>query len=172
MEIAHILIIILAVCLLSIIIWLIRREFKWRSRESLLKEKIIKQEQEIEQRPTREEVERRIDEALKGQLSSTKGKVSERVAPVFQEFFSKYKAADCWFIGNPIDFIVFQGYSVRRSEKIIFVEVKTGKSDLKPNERKIRNLIQNIRSQSDKVDWDLVRLKMETEGEEKANATS
>jgi predicted Holliday junction resolvase-like endonuclease len=137
-----------------------------------LKEKIIKLEKEIEQRLTREEVERQIDEALKGQLSSTKGKVSERVAPVFQEFFSKYKAADCWFIGNLIDFIVFQGYSEGDTEKIIFVEVKTEKSDLKPNERKIRNLIENIRSQSDKVDWDLARLKMETDGEEKANAIS
>ncbi len=62
--------------------------------------------------------------------STLKGRISEQMAPLLPEF--PFASADARFIGNPIDFVVFDGYTQVKDEKgdtisVVLVEVKKGK---------------------------------------------
>ena len=72
-----------------------------------------------------------------------KGKIVEQLAPYLQSF--PYDPHDARFIGNPVDFVVFDGLNAGRDVSIIFVEVKSGKSSLNANERRIREAIDENR---------------------------
>ena len=63
------------------------------------------------------------------------GQIAEHLAPFVEEF--KYDPKKARFIGNPIDYIVFD------DEKIVFLEVKSGESKLSLGQKKIRDLILN-----------------------------
>ena len=76
------------------------------------------------------------------------GKFSEQLAPYLPDF--KYDPTEVRFIGSPVDFIVFKGTSTKEPEEIVFVEVKTGKSGLSENERKIKEIVENKR-----VRWEM-----------------
>lgn len=88
----------------------------------------------------KKEEERIRKEAVEKSTSVIKGKVTEHLVPFFPEF--KYNPKDVRFIGSPIDLVIFQGLSEGRLEKIIFAEVKTGKSNLTARERVIRDCIE------------------------------
>ena len=47
--------------------------------------------------------------------STLKGRISEQMAPLLPEF--PFSSADARFIGNPIDFVVFDGYTKTNDEK-------------------------------------------------------
>jgi predicted Holliday junction resolvase-like endonuclease len=59
---------------------------------------------------------------------------------------------DARFIGSPIDFIVFDGLSEGYVKQIIFIEVKTNKSNLSQREKKIKEAILGGR-----VKWEEIR---------------
>ena len=70
-----------------------------------------------------------------------KGQIGEQILPLLPEF--KYLPSDARFIGNPIDYIIFNGYTNAKDEKSdktiekLFIEVKTGKrSELTPIQKK------------------------------------
>jgi len=96
-------------------------------------------------------------ETLETQRAVLKGKISEQLAAILPEF--KYNSADARFIGNPIDYIIFDGYTRAQSEKefgdieIIFMDVKKGKSTLSAIQRKIKNAVEK-----GKVKWETLRL--------------
>ena len=55
------------------------------------------------------------------------GRISEQMAPLLPEF--PFSSADARFIWNPIDFVVFDGYTQVKDEKgdsisVVLVEVK------------------------------------------------
>ena len=100
----------------------------------------------------RAEVEERIRrEAVERSRAVLKGKIGEQMAPLLPEF--RYEPADARFIGSPVDYIVFEGYSKGEPRRIVFVDVKTGKSSLSPIERKVREIVEKRR-----VDWETVVL--------------
>jgi len=76
------------------------------------------------------------------------GKFSEQLAPYFPDF--NYDPTEVRFIGSPVDFIVFKGTSTREPEEIVFIEVKTGKSNLSENERKLKEIVDKK-----KVRWEM-----------------
>lgn len=91
-------------------------------------------------------IERKM--ALSFSRSVIKGKISEQMFPLTP--FFKYKLSDARFLGSPIDYIVFNGYSdigVNGGEikEIIFIEVKTGNSQLSNTEIAVKNAIDNKR---------------------------
>lgn len=57
------------------------------------------------------------------------GKVTEHIIPYLPEF--RYNSKDARFIGSLIDLIVFDGLDEGDLRKIVFVEVKSGKSMLR-----------------------------------------
>jgi predicted Holliday junction resolvase-like endonuclease len=76
------------------------------------------------------------------------GVFSEQVAPFLPDFPKDLKASEARFIGKPIDFLIFKGMDEQNIEEVVFVEIKSGKSQLTTNERKLRDVINNK-----KVSW-------------------
>ena len=90
--------------------------------------------------------------ALKKLLSQKKssevrtGQIAEHFAPLLKDFKYNYKQAR--FLASPIDFVIFE------DDEIIFMEVKTGNSQLTATQRKVRDLIKEK-----KVKWEVLRIK-------------
>ena len=96
-----------------------------------------------------------------------KGKISEQLAPLFPEF--PFAPSDARFIGSPIDFVVFDGYTKAKDEngegiRVVLVEVKRGKNaKLNRGESLVRKAVEEGR-----VSWKTVVLADEpTNGPEK-----
>ena len=92
--------------------------------------------------------------------STLKGRISEQMAPLLPEF--PFAPADARFIGNPIDFVVFDGYTRAKDEKgdainVVLVEVKKGKGRLTREETLIKKAVEEGR-----VSWRTIFLKDET----------
>jgi predicted Holliday junction resolvase-like endonuclease len=88
--------------------------------------------------------------------STLKGKISEQMAPYLPEF--PFAPADARFIGNPVDFVVFDGYTKAKDEKdnavsVVLVEVKKGKGKLSREESLIKKAVEEGR-----VSWRTVIL--------------
>jgi predicted Holliday junction resolvase-like endonuclease len=73
------------------------------------------------------------------------GQISEHLVPFLKEF--KYDPKKAHFLGMPIDYIVFD------DDQIVFLEVKTGESQLSSTQRSIRNLVKDK-----KVSWEIIRI--------------
>ena len=74
------------------------------------------------------------------------GQISEHFAPLLDQF--KYDRKQARFLASPIDFIIFE------EEEIIFMEVKTGSSQLNANQRRIKKQVEDK-----KVRWEVMRIK-------------
>jgi len=84
--------------------------------------------------------------------NALKGRIGEQLAPLLPMF--DYLPSDARFIGSPVDYIVFDGYSNKEPEKIVFVEVKTGKTGrLTSVERKIKQIVEEK-----KVEWRMLNV--------------
>lgn len=73
-----------------------------------------------------------------------KGKVTEAFAPFLQGF--PFKASECKFIGDPIDYLVFKGLDERDIKAIHLVEVKTDTSKLSKHQKQIKEIIDDLKS--------------------------
>ncbi|AYK16176.1 MAG: Holliday junction resolvase-like protein [Methanosarcina flavescens] len=79
-------------------------------------------------------------DAVKKSEAVTRGKVTEHLIPYFPDF--EYNPKDARFLGTPVDFIVFDGLSEGKMNRVVFVEVKTGKTGaLSPREKLVRDCI-------------------------------
>lgn len=79
-----------------------------------------------------------------------KGKLAEQFAPVFPEF--EYLPADAKFMGDPIDYVVFNGYTEFRDGfgtvddiEVIFIDIKSGHAKLTAGQKAIAYAIQQGR---------------------------
>lgn len=79
-----------------------------------------------------------------------KGKLAEQFAPILPEF--PYLPSDAKFIGDPIDYIIFDGYSDFREGQceaddiqIILLDVKSGNARLHHGQQAIAKAVQNKR---------------------------
>lgn len=101
---------------------------------------------------------RRIrNDALGKSRAVLKGKIGEQMAPVFPEF--RYNPADARFLGSPIDYIIFDGYSEAKEgrgkiRKIVLMDVKTGNARLSPIEKKVRDAVA-----AGSIEWETLELK-------------
>lgn len=80
--------------------------------------------------------------------STLKGRISEQMAPLLPEF--PFAPADARFIGNPIDFVVFDGYTDAKDGNgtaisVVIVEVKKGKGRLTREETLIKKAVEEGR---------------------------
>lgn len=74
------------------------------------------------------------------------GNIAETLAPFLDQF--DFNPEECVFIGKPIDYISFG------QDEITIIEVKSGKSQLNANQRRIRDQVK-----SNSVVWKEVRIK-------------
>ena len=95
------------------------------------------------------------------QRSIIKGDISEIIAPWSIKSVNSVKELN--FMGSPIDFVGFKGLDGDDEIEIKFIEVKSGKSRLNKNQRRIRDAVAAKR-----IEWVEVRVKdTEIEIEEK-----
>lgn len=79
-------------------------------------------------------------DAIKKSEAVIRGKVTEHLIPYFPDF--EYNPKDARFLGTPVDFIVFDGLSEGAMNKVVFVEVKSGKTGaLSQREKLVRECI-------------------------------
>ena len=106
-----------------------------------------------------------IKEARKESVNQSrnvlKGRIAEQMAPLLPGF--AYHPADSRFLGNPIDYVVFNGYTefadAEGSDEdleIVLLEIKQGSSQLSREQRAIRRAIEDgkVRFEVARVDDD------------------
>ena len=89
----------------------------------------------------------------------TLGKVAEHLAPFFPGF--EFNPRDAKFLGSPVDFVVFDGLTDGEVKNVVFIEVKTGSSNLSTRERKVRDAIE-----AGNVRWEILRPEFSPEDKE------
>ncbi len=102
-----------------------------------------------------EQVQKEKDRIRKDALSRSravlKGKIGEQMAPLLDAF--PFEPSDARFIGSPIDYIVFDGYSHNHPTEIVLLDIKTGNAQLSTTEKRIAQLIHQKR-----VRWMTIRI--------------
>jgi len=98
------------------------------------------------------ELKERADDLLEQQKRATTksentaiavgvGKIIEKILPAHKNF--DLVPADCRFLAEPIDMIVFDGVSENKVNKITFMDVKTGGATLNKHQKQVRDAIQD-----------------------------
>lgn len=103
-----------------------------------------------------ERLRKEVAKALELQRPVIKGKISEQLFPTL--YNKSGNLADFRFLGNPIDYIVFEGLSEARDGldqkvKIKFIELKTGASVLTKAEELVKDAVESRR-----ISWEEVQL--------------
>lgn len=98
------------------------------------------------QRQIKEATKRSVDQSR----STLKGQIAEQMAPVLPGF--SYLPADARFLGDPIDYVVFNGRTNLASNgsgeqelEVILLEIKHGQSKLTPVQRAIAAAVEQGR---------------------------
>lgn len=77
--------------------------------------------------------------AIKQSKSVILWEVSEKILPMLPNF--PYQSKDLVFLGKGVDYIVFDWLSEGNLRQIIFLEIKTWKSQLNKNEKMIQHYL-------------------------------
>jgi predicted Holliday junction resolvase-like endonuclease len=113
-------------------------------------QKEIVREYETKIQILKEEHQQALKEAknrsLDGSRAVIKGKIAEQLAPVLPNF--KYLPSDARFIGDPVDYIVFNGYTNVKDNggnennlEVVILDVKTGQAHLSQLQQAIAKAI-------------------------------
>ena len=122
---------------------------------------------EYEQYITQLEVEHQqaLSNAKKRSVNTSravlKGKMAEQMAPIMPEF--QYLPSDAKFLGDPIDYVVFDGYSDFRDGdgaaediEVVLIDIKSGAARLTKGQQAIAQAIQ-----AGRVRFETVRINFE-----------
>jgi predicted Holliday junction resolvase-like endonuclease len=90
-------------------------------------------------------------DAIDRSRAVTSGKVHEQLISYLPGF--PYNPRDIRFLGSPVDLVVFDGLADGELRKIVFVEVKTGRSGLTYGERMVRAAVEE-----GEVEWAELRV--------------
>jgi len=134
---------VLAGVLLCAVIYLFLKNREWK----IMFEQRVKEEVEEREGDIRRDAAERSGRTLSG-------KALEKLVPFLKDF--GHDPHDVRWMGDPVDLVVFDGYSAsgRKSvEGVTFVEVKSGDSEISPGQRGIRDAIKKRR-----VKWEEFRV--------------
>jgi len=145
---------ILALFLFVVAIMLIAYIFYLkRERSVLLREIEVRAQKRLME--MKDELRKEILEKSRAVL---KGRIAEQIVPFLEQF--RYNPSDARFIGSPIDYVIFDGYTDVKDRKevhpitVVLVDVKTGKSaSLTHEQRKIKEAVEQKR-----VRWETITL--------------
>ncbi|GEM_PF-1847434 len=86
------------------------------------------------------QLERARQDSVVASRAVVTGQVKEHLLPLLPEW--PYNPRDAKFLGQPVDFVVFEGLSDNVVDRVVFVEVKTGRSGaLSQRERSVRDAV-------------------------------
>ena len=92
-----------------------------------------------------------------------KGKMAEQLAPIMPQF--EYLPSDAKFLGDPVDYVVFDGYTDLRDGEgkaedieIVLIDIKSGGARLTKGQVAIAQAIQagRVRFETVRIDFDTV----------------
>ncbi len=121
------------------------------SQENMMKERYEK-EWAVKEKKLRKEI---ADQ----QRATVKGKITEQIISLLKGDVFPYNPADARFLGAPVDYIIFDGYTQVRENKsseditIIIADVKTGGGRLTADQRRIKRAVDEKR-----VKWKTIEL--------------
>jgi predicted Holliday junction resolvase-like endonuclease len=128
------------IVLLGLVFYLIYKNNEWKLKfEQKVKEWVEKEEKRIR------------EDAINRSARALSGKTLEKLIPFLDRF--KHNPHDVRWLGDPIDLIVFDGYSEDNPQKITFLEIKSGNSKLTSKQNKIKELVEKK-----KVEWEEFRI--------------
>ena len=134
---------VLVAVLAVIVIYLFVRNLQWKFKfEQRVREFLESSEEGIRK------------DAIVRSARTLSGKTLEKLVPFLERF--NHDPHDVRWIGDPVDLIVFDGYSDsgrKNVEKITFVEVKSGASNLHAGQKNIRDAVEKK-----KVRWEEFRI--------------
>ena len=90
-----------------------------------------------------------------------KGKMTEQFAPILPEF--RYLPSDAKFLGDPVDYVVFDGYADFRDGdgtaediEVILLDIKSGGARLSKGQQAIAQAVQagRVRFETLRIDFD------------------
>ena len=90
-----------------------------------------------------------------------KGKMAEQLAPIMPEF--QYLPSDAKFLGDPVDYVVFDGYSDFRDGEgeaedieVVLIDIKSGGARLTKGQQAIARAVQEgrVRFETIRIDFD------------------
>lgn len=122
------------------------------SLEHTIKQNNLKHQADLEKA-----IETARKDSLKRSRSVLRGQATEHLAPYIIE---NTNPKDYRFLGNPIDYVCFEGLSDLLDGKtdeitsIRFIDIKTGKASLNKSQRRIRDAIKDSRVQFSVVNLD------------------
>lgn len=128
---------------------------RFESQLQSLEDKIVDDEQVIESL----EAEVKHQKGRAQSAHSSKGQILEKWTPFLEhpEIEPQWKPEDWSFMGNPLDYVVWEWYKDKEKNmaegKIVLMDVKAAKSQLTTKQRRIRDLIK-----AGKVEWREIRL--------------
>lgn len=91
------------------------------------------------------------------QRSTIKGQLAEQMYPLSER--CPYLLSDMRFMGMPIDYIVFDGYTECKDagqdyiNKVVFIDIKTGNAQLSRHQKLIKDAIE-----SGRISWETIRI--------------
>ena len=124
----------IVVLLAAVIILLIKYIYLRASFEQRIKEWLQKEEDRIRR------------DAIERSARTLSGKTLEKLIPFLDKF--PYNPHDLRWLGDPIDFMIFDGYSEKSPKQIVFCEVKSGDGNLSKSQNEIKELVEKK-----KVKW-------------------
>jgi predicted Holliday junction resolvase-like endonuclease len=131
----------LIIILLLSILYLIFKNLQWK----------FKFDQKVEEFLRKEE-QRIREDAIARSARTLSGKTLEKLVPFLENF--PYDAHDIRWLGDPVDLVIFDGYSSQGTpSQIVFCEVKSGESKLTKIQNRIKELIEKK-----KVGWEEFRI--------------
>lgn len=92
-----------------------------------------------------------------------KGKMAEQMAPIMPQF--EYLPSDAKFLGDPVDYVVFDGYTDLRDGEgraedieIVLIDIKSGGARLTKGQVAIAQAIQagRVRFETVRIDFDTI----------------
>ncbi len=90
------------------------------------------------------EMKKALEKTVNIQRPVLKGKISEQLYPILYE--KEGNLSDLRFLGNPVDYIKFEGLSDLNESgkiKIKFIEIKTGNAKLNENETAVKKAVED-----------------------------
>ena len=95
----------------------------------------------ITKKQLKEKIPEIREDAIKQSRAVLSGQFSEQIAPYLPDF--PFKPTEARFIGKPIDFVVFRGMDEKKIDEVVFVEVKSGQSQLSKIEKTLKAAVEN-----------------------------
>ena len=125
----------------------------------------LKTQHQLDLQALQQAHENEIKHATKRSVNTSravlKGKMAEQFAPILPEF--PYLPSDAKFLGDPVDYVVFSGYSEFREGlisadeiEVVLIDIKSGQARLTKGQQAIAQAIAEgrVRFETIRIDFD------------------